>query len=169
MGPQSEQCNTTRRGSIVWNGRLALGMKCFSSHDLCCTIKCLYHVQLVSFVQAASISLLDRQNCSSLTSPHIPSCSHAEDEPRCMKSSRLAKILDALIDRIHGLRIHRRSTGRFAKDQLRLQAPSRWHVVCRLELDVDGWVVVLEIASQAFGFEGGPEHVLMHTAGVGGP
>ena len=77
--------------------------------------------------------------------------------------SRFAEVLDTLVNGIHGLWVQCWSTGRFAKDQLGLQAPGWGHIVRSLELLVDGWVVMLEIACEPLGFESSPEDKLVHA------
>lgn len=101
------------------------------------------------------------------TSPHTACCRHVGTDQT--GPSRLAEVLDTLVNRIHRLGIHCRSASGFAEDQLRLQVPGGGHVVRGLKLEVDGRVVVLEIAAETFGFESSPKHVLIHTARVHGP
>ena len=80
--------------------------------------------------------------------------------------SRLAKILDALVNGVHWLLSNVGSSSGLAKNQLCLQGPGRRYVVLSLEPDVDCRIVVLQVAAKTFSFKGSPEYELVHAAGM---
>lgn len=81
------------------------------------------------------------------------------------------KDLQLVLHRLHFLRLELLSLliRGVAKDQLRLLAPFQWDLVLGRDLFVGKRVVVLQIAAETFGLEGGPEHVLVHGGGVLAP
>lgn len=77
----------------------------------------------------------------------------------------LSEDLETLLQLVLGLRPRLLSLW-FAEHQLCLHTPSGRNVEFRLETDIDEWIVMLQIAAQAFSVEGGPHHVLMHAVGL---
>lgn len=68
---------------------------------------------------------------------------------------RLAEHLEAVLDRSEGL--VERTTGRGTKDQLGVELPAGRDVPLLLNLLVNQGAVVLEVGTQAFGGESGPD------------
>lgn len=72
------------------------------------------------------------------------------------------------LDRLERLLRWRRSAGR-AEDQLGAQRPASWQVPGLAHALVDERVVVLQVAAEALGLEGGPGGDLVRAVGVAGP